>query len=48
MDRELGADVEIAESCCSPRTWGKAMDHSIEGTHAQIGAEFAEVLRGEP
>lgn len=39
---ELGADVEIAKAGAFLHDIGKAMDHNTEGTHAQIGAEFAE------
>jgi ribonuclease Y len=39
---ELGADVEVAKAAALLHDLGKAMDHSIEGTHAQIGAEFAK------
>lgn len=39
---ELGADVEVAKQSALLHDIGKAMDHNIEGTHAQIGAEFAK------
>lgn len=39
---ELGADVEVAKAGALLHDLGKAMDHNIEGTHAQIGAEFAK------
>lgn len=38
---ELGADVEVAKAGALLHDLGKALDHNIEGTHAQIGAEFA-------
>lgn len=38
---ELGANVEIAKAGALLHDLGKAMDHNTEGTHAQIGAEFA-------
>ncbi len=38
---ELDANVEIAKAGALLHDLGKAMDHNIEGTHAQIGAEFA-------
>ncbi len=38
---ELGADVEVAKAGALLHDLGKAMDHNTEGTHAQIGAEFA-------
>lgn len=38
---ELGADVEVAKAGALLHDLGKAMDHNVEGTHAQIGAEFA-------
>ncbi len=37
---ELGAKVEIAKAGGLLHDIGKAMDHEVEGTHAQIGAEF--------
>ncbi|MBM3144318.1 MAG: ribonuclease Y [Chloroflexi bacterium] len=39
---ELGADVETAKAGALLHDLGKAMDHNVEGTHAQIGAEFAQ------
>ena len=39
---ELGANVEVAKAGALLHDLGKAMDHNIEGTHAQIGAEFAQ------
>lgn len=39
---ELGADVEIAKAGALLHDLGKAMDHNVEGTHAQIGADFAK------
>jgi ribonuclease Y len=38
---ELGANVEVAKAGALLHDLGKAMDHNTEGTHAQIGAEFA-------
>ncbi len=37
---ELGANVELAKMGAFLHDIGKAMDHNVEGTHAQIGAEF--------
>lgn len=39
---ELGADVETAKMGGLLHDLGKAMDHNVEGTHAMIGAEYAE------
>jgi ribonuclease Y len=39
---ELGADVELAKAGAFLHDLGKAMDHNTEGTHAQLGAEFAQ------
>ena len=39
---ELGADVEVSKSGALLHDLGKAMDHNVEGTHAQIGADFAK------
>ncbi len=38
---ELGADVEVSRAGGLLHDLGKAMDHNTEGTHAQLGAEFA-------
>ncbi|MCD4672793.1 MAG: ribonuclease Y [Anaerolineaceae bacterium] len=38
---ELGANVEISKLGGFLHDLGKAMDHNTEGTHAQLGAEFA-------
>ena len=38
---ELGANVDVAKAGALLHDLGKAMDHNTEGTHAQIGAEFA-------
>ena len=45
---ELGADVEIAKAGALLHDLGKAMDHNVEGTHAQIGADFAKRYRVHP
>ena len=39
---ELDADVEVSKAGALLHDLGKAMDHNVEGTHAQIGAEFAK------
>jgi ribonuclease Y len=39
---ELGADVEVARSGALLHDLGKAVDHNVEGTHAQLGAELAK------
>jgi len=38
---EVGADVEVAKAGALLHDLGKALDHNVEGTHAQIGAELA-------
>lgn len=38
---ELGADVETARAAALLHDLGKAIDHNMEGTHAQLGAEIA-------
>ena len=43
---ELGADVNIAKAGGLLHDIGKAIDHNIEGTHAQIGAEFVKRYGG--
>jgi ribonuclease Y len=39
---ELGADVDTCKAGALLHDLGKAMDHNVEGTHAQIGADFAK------
>lgn len=39
---ELGADVEVARTGALLHDLGKAVDHNVEGTHAQLGAEIAK------
>jgi ribonuclease Y len=39
---ELDADVETAKAGALLHDIGKALDHNVEGTHAQIGAEFVK------
>lgn len=39
---ELGADVMVAKAGGLLHDIGKAIDHEVEGTHAQIGAEIAK------
>jgi ribonuclease Y len=39
---ELGADIEISKQAGLLHDLGKAMDQNMEGTHAQLGAEFAK------
>ena len=38
---ELGANVAVAKAGGLLHDLGKAMDHEVEGTHSQIGADFA-------
>jgi ribonuclease Y len=39
---ELGADIDVARTAALLHDLGKAVDHSMEGTHAQLGAEIAK------
>jgi len=39
---ELGADVKTAKMGGLLHDLGKAIDHEVEGTHAQLGADFAK------
>lgn len=41
ISAELGADIEVCKAGALLHDLGKAMDHNTEGTHAQIGADFA-------
>lgn len=47
MAAEMGVDVKMARRAGLFHDLGKAMDHSIEGSHAVIGADFAK-RHGEP
>lgn len=47
MAAEMGVDVKMARRAGLFHDLGKAMDHSIEGSHAVIGADFAKRY-GEP
>ncbi len=47
MAAEMGVDVKMARRGGLLHDLGKAMDHSIEGSHAVIGADFAKRY-GEP
>jgi ribonuclease Y len=47
MAAEMGIDVKMARRAGLLHDLGKAMDHSIEGSHAVIGADFAKRY-GEP
>ena len=47
MAAEIGVDVKDARRAGLFHDLGKAMDHSIEGSHAVIGADFAK-RHGEP
>ncbi len=42
MAVELGADVKTARRAGLLHDIGKALDHSVEGSHAVIGADFAK------
>jgi ribonuclease Y len=42
MAAELGVDIKTAQRAGLLHDIGKAIDHSIEGSHAVIGAEFAK------
>ena len=39
---ELDADVEVARTAALLHDLGKAVDHNMEGTHAQLGAEICK------
>ena len=45
---ELGADVNVAKMGGLLHDIGKAIDHSVEGTHAQIGADFVKRYGAKP
>ncbi len=46
--KEIGADVNIAKRGALLHDIGKAVDHEIEGTHTQIGANIGRKFNLDP